>query len=49
MKKEYTKPELNITEYIIDTNITADPISMGIAIGNENDANATWDEIWGTV
>jgi len=25
MKKEYSKPELNIAEYIIETNITADP------------------------
>lgn len=46
MRKEYTKPELNISEYVIDTNITAEAVSGGLAIGNPNDAQANWGDIW---
>ena len=43
MKKEYSKPELNIAEYIIDTQIAEDP-SGAFANGfrPETDGTANW-------
>ena len=43
MKKEYSKPELNIAEYIIEETITASS-TFGKTWDAENDATATWED-----
>ncbi len=42
MKKEYTRPELNISEYIMDETITASTFNKPFQ--NETDTTVTWDD-----
>lgn len=44
MKREYTKPELNISEYIIEEAITASSVFGANNFDSTNDANAKWED-----
>lgn len=43
MRKEYTKPTLNITDYIIETEITASA-NFGSQVWDEHDTEANWED-----
>lgn len=44
MRKEYTRPELNISEYIIEEVITASSFFGGANFDATNDVEAKWED-----
>lgn len=47
MKREYTKPELIISEYIIEETIAATASTLNLPFQNNTDTTVTWDEFVG--
>lgn len=44
MKKVYTRPELNVSEYIIEEVITASSTFGAANFDETNDQNANWED-----